>query len=531
MTIGLAAAISGISFGQSVGTALSPPAFDSADVYVSASGAAHVMTGGVIKGGDYELHHATMVDLIRTAWGVTADKVTGGPNWLDTDRFDVIAKTAPGISPDMIRLMLRSLLADRFKLAVREDKKLLPGLVLTAGTHPRLKPADGLGNSGCQPRQQSARKTSGEIQNTTMICRNITMADFAAEIGGMAGAYINHSVVDQTNLTGMWNFNITWTARQLLGLAGADAVTFFDAVNKQLGLRLEPKNVPTPVIVVESLNQRPTGAIAQRISSAPIEFEIAVIKPSEPGTRERFEFQQGGRIHVQSESLKEMIQLAWNIRSDDRLVGAPQWLDTEHFDLDAKAPAASQAAKGEGPPMDIEALRLMMRALLTDRFKLAAHTEERPASVYALVAAKPKLNKADPINRSGCTHSTGNAGKGAGFVSTYSYICRNTTMAQLAKLLEDGSMGDLTQPVFDSTGLEGAWDFELTWSPLVWSQSGQTGGDTAGAGPGVGTAVDPIGGLTLAEAIDRQLGLKLEPQKRPVQILVIDHVEQKPTDN
>ena len=216
-------------------SALSAPAFDSADVYVSASGAEHVMTGGVMKGGDYELHHATMVDLIRTAWDVTADKVTGGPNWLDTDRFDVIAKTAPGTSPDTIRLMLRSLLADRFKLVVREDKKLLPGFVLTAGKHPRLKAADGSGNSGCQPRQQSPRKTSGEIQNTTMICRNITMADFATEIDGMAGAYISHPVVDQTNLTGTWNFNITWTARQLLGLAGADGVTFFDALSKQLG--------------------------------------------------------------------------------------------------------------------------------------------------------------------------------------------------------------------------------------------------------------------------------------------------------
>lgn len=512
-------------------SALSPPAFDSADVYVSASGADHVMTGGVIKDGGYELHHATMVGLIRTAWGVTADKVIGGPNWLDTDRFDVIAKTASDTSPDTIRMMLRSLLADRFKLTVREDKKLLPGFVLTAGTHPRLKAADGSGNSGCQPRQQSARRTPGEAQNTTMICRNITMADFAAEIGGMAIGYINHSVVDQTNLTGTWNFNITWTARQLLGLAGADGITFFDAVNKQLGLKLEPKNVPTSVIVVESLNQRPAGAVTQRTSSAPIEFEVAVIKPSEPDTRERLEFQQGGRIHLQAGSLKEMIQLAWNIRSDNRIEGAPEWLGTERFDLVAKAPAASQAAKGEGPPMDIEALRLMMRALLTDRFKLAAHTEERPASVYALVAAKPKLNKADPANRSGCTHSTGNAGKGAGFVSTYSYICQNTTMAQLAKLLDEGSMGDLTQPVFDSTGLDGAWDFELTWTPLVWSRSAPIGEGVAGAGSGVGTAVDPLGGLTLAEAIERQLGLKLEPQKRPVQILVIDHVEQKPTDN
>jgi uncharacterized protein (TIGR03435 family) len=528
MTIGVAMGISGISFGQPVETALSPPTFDSAEVYVSPSGAEHVVTGGLLKNETYELRHATMADLIRMAWGVTIDRVTGGPNWLDTDRFDIIAKTVPGSSPERIRLMLRSLLADRFNLAVHEDQRLLPGFVLTAGKRPRLKPANGVGNSGCQPLQARSRNIAGETQNTTMNCQNITMADFAVQLGEMAGAYINHPVVDRTNLAGMWTFNITWTARQLLGLAGPDAITLFEAVNKQLDLRLEPKTVPTPVIVVDHLNRTPAGATVQTESAVPIEFEVAVVKLSDPGTPQRLDFQPGGRIRIQGESLKGLIQLAWNVRSDDRLMGAPQWLDTQRFDLVAKAPATTQAAAGAGRPMDIEELRLMMRAFLVTRFRLAVHTEERPASVRALVAANPKLNKADSTNRSGCSHARGNAGKGATFVSTYSYICQNTTMAQFAKLLEDGSMGDLTQPVVDSTGLEGAWDFELTWTPLVWSRSAQTARDTTG---GDSLLADPGVELTLSDAIERQLGLRLEQQKRPAPILVIDHVEQTPTDN
>jgi len=86
-------------------------------------------------------------------------------------------------------------------------------------------------------------------------------------------------------------------------------------------------------------------------------------------------------------------------------------------------------------------------------------------------------------------------------------------------------MGDLPHPVFDSTGLEGAWDFALTWTPQVLAKA-------ADVAPAAGAAAsDPMGGLTLSEALEKQLGLRLEIEKRPVSVLVIDHIERKPTDN
>src|SRR5882762_6762642 len=71
------------------------PAFDVADVHVSAPGTNPYMDGGFLAGGRYQLRGATMVDLIKTAWSIDAESVFGGPSWLDSDRFDVIAKASP----------------------------------------------------------------------------------------------------------------------------------------------------------------------------------------------------------------------------------------------------------------------------------------------------------------------------------------------------------------------------------------------------------------------------------------------------
>ena len=91
------------------------------------------ISGGLMRGGRYELRRATMVDLITTAYGVSTDKVVGGPSWLEMDRYDVIAKVPEDATLPAVKLMLRSLLAERFALAAREDKKPLPAFALTAG--------------------------------------------------------------------------------------------------------------------------------------------------------------------------------------------------------------------------------------------------------------------------------------------------------------------------------------------------------------------------------------------------------------
>ena len=85
----------------------------------------------MVRSGKYEVRRATLLDLIRTAYNVETEKVLGGPAWLDWDRFDIVARTPPSTSPETIMLMLRTLLTDRFKLAVHKDTKPMPAFVLT----------------------------------------------------------------------------------------------------------------------------------------------------------------------------------------------------------------------------------------------------------------------------------------------------------------------------------------------------------------------------------------------------------------
>ena len=201
---------------------------------------------------------------------------------------------------------------------------------------------------------------------------------------------------------------------------------------------------------------------------------------------------------------------AWNLSSDDMLVGGPKWLDTDLFDVVAKAPATlSQLGNA-----DLDALQPMTRALLESRFHRKVHEETRPVQVYALVAGKPKMNKADPANRAGCKSTPG--APGSSLILSKNYTCTNVTMAQFADKLSAIAPGYMHHPGVDLTGLQGSYDFILNFSNPLQTMN---------------AAADPNGALTLAEAIDKELGLKLELQKYPMPVLVIDHVEEKPSGN
>src|SRR5262249_53330609 len=138
----------GVVAGQSVETA---PHFDAADVHISgpATNPYTLMSGGVLRGTRYDLRKATMLDLIRIAYGIEADTTYGGPNWVELDRFEIAAKAQRSTPPETIALMLRSLLADRFKLVLHGDTKPIPAFVLTVGKgKPTIKPAARSNNPG-----------------------------------------------------------------------------------------------------------------------------------------------------------------------------------------------------------------------------------------------------------------------------------------------------------------------------------------------------------------------------------------------
>jgi uncharacterized protein (TIGR03435 family) len=176
--ISVAALLSITVLGQSAGTT---PAFELADVHLRAhtSNPTPFMTGGILRGGRYDLRNATMLDMIRLAYGVTdPDTILGGPNWLERDRFDVVAKAPEQTPPDTVRLMLQALLADRFKLVLHKDTKPIQGFALTAGRgKPKIKEASGQGQSGCQPQPQTPQP--GTVPYAVVSCRSVTMETFA----------------------------------------------------------------------------------------------------------------------------------------------------------------------------------------------------------------------------------------------------------------------------------------------------------------------------------------------------------------
>lgn len=520
--------------------------FEIADVHTSPRSTTSVMRSSV-RLGRYEIRNATMLDLIRTAYGLDGDKILGGPAWLDYDRFDVIAKIpSPPPSLDTLKSMLQALLAARFKLTLHKDTRPVAGYVLSMGKgKPKLKEADGTGETGCKSQPQTLPPATPGVLNlpmTAIACHNMTMEAFAAALRGISQGSLNNAVADSTGLKGAWDFDLKWSSRIVFDLlGGADAITLPDAVDKQLGLKLEEQKIPTPVIVVDQVNKKPTDNppdLATKFPPPPpAEFEVADIKPSapitNPGQFGQVGFLPGGRVNLPRFPLMLAISLAWNIPSDE-IVGAPKWLSSTNFDIIAKAPVEAAPVTGGAPLQD---LGPMLQALLIDRFKMKIHFEERPVTAYTLVQAKPKLKKADPAGRTGCKTSNAPAGPGitigqGGLRLPMSLVtCQNITMAQFADQLQISASSYVHYPVVDGTGLEGAWDFSFTFSPISPTQlSGLRGAPPGAAGDAPG-ASDPVGGTSLFDAVEKQLGVKLEMQKRPYSVFVIDHIEEKPTDN
>ena len=474
------------------------------------------MRSGQSRHGRYEMRSATVTDLIGAAWHIDTDKIVGGPAWINTDLFDVIAQMPPDTAPASLRPMLQSMLAGRFALSTHPDTRPLPGLAITAGNHPQLKASSG-GDSGCRGTTQKGTATpSGAIQIVSVSCQNVTMAEFAGRLSQVASAYLgSYNVTDMTGLSGNWDFTFKMTARNWLSAAGPEGISLSDALEKQLGLKLETRDIPTPVLVVDKVS-RPTANspdVAAKLPELPMKFEVADIKPTPPEmTQRNFRSQPGGLVEIRGFTVGELIRMAWEITDldaidhEDLLTGAPNW--PERFDIVARAAAPDR--------LDSFSVQTLLRALLEDRFGLQSHIAKRTVTVDALTAVKPKLTKANPESRMGCH----NAPSPAGSAWTFTVVCRNTTMAHLAENLPAYGASYIVHPVIDDTGLEGGWDFTLNWSPPHLVKTGDES-----------SASDPNGALTIPEALEKQLGLKLETKKHPMDVLVIDHVERMPTAN
>ena len=276
--------------------------------------------------------------------------------------------------------------------------------------------------------------------------------------------------------------------------------------------------------------QTPTAAGAQ--APAVTKFDVASVKANRSGAPFRIGpmLQPGGRVIATNLALRDLIRAAYGLE-DNQLVNVPAWGDGDRFDLEARGPADLTPARGQA----------MLRELLADRFKLVTHPETRQLPIYRLVMARrdrapgPRLRPSGPecapitpppgvptpppppppMGGGGVplTVADGTPRRCGTMMFPGATSTRSVTMAAFANLLSLG----VGRPVVDETGLPGAFDIDLTYSPDLGAAASQTA-------PPVNAAP------SLFTALEEQLGLKLESARGPVNVVVIDRVE-RPAEN
>lgn len=520
------------------------PKFEVADVHPSATAKGFAQNfGGVVREGHYVNRDATMLELIEAAYDVPEDAIAGGPGWVSSDLFDIVAKVPNGTTPATAKLMLQALLADRFALVLKKDTRPVPRYVLSVGQGgSKLKAGGGADDPGCKQVNQpgggrGAPNDPTSMPNIKVRCHDLTSAAIAENLHQMAGGYLDHDVVDATKLNGTWDFDLEWTGRGILAAKGPDGISIFDAVQKQLGLKLEQKDVPLPALFIESVNRKPAAnppGTSTRLALATARFEAATIKPADPNARPFVGLLYTGGSEMRAGgTLRDLIAMALQISPNiaaDTVVGLTKSAEEQRWDITAKVPSTGEGApnvvRGRPQPPPLSVGLEMLRGLLLDSFEMKTHTEQREVTVYALTVGggKPKLTKASDSERAGCKPDP-TAKKPFSNISVM-IACTNTSMPELAENLASMANAYIDHPIVDATGMDGGWDFLIGWTPRGLLQP-QEQGPNANPASSQGAASDP-NGISVFEAVERELGLKLVKQKRSIPVIVVDHVAEQP---
>jgi uncharacterized protein (TIGR03435 family) len=268
--------------------------------------------------------------------------------------------------------------------------------------------------------------------------------------------------------------------------------------------------VGATAIIVSSLQ-----AQAPPQPANPPRFDVASVKVNQANDGIVFNQAQKGRYTLVGYTLAALIQSAYRVQ-EFQIIGGPEWISTERFNVEATYP--------ENPAGGPTQTDLMLRTLLAERFKLTLHNERRERPVYALVLARADRRLGSQLQKSAtdCATAKGldscGSSVGPGFIRL-----RSRTMAQFAESLSRLTMtgSSLNRLIVDKTGLEGQYNLTLKFTPENIPPPGAT---PAGFAP-----VDP-NGPSIFTALQEQLGLKLDSQRAPVDVLVVDRAEQ-PTGN
>ncbi len=464
---------------------------------------------------EFRATHATLPQIIRMAYGVLDFQITGGPDWLNREKYDVAAKFLNGMDDakfwslpqdeqnsrmDQRRLELQALLADRFKLVVHRETRQLPIYSLTiAANGPKLQkasPGDAYAN-GVKRRDGMPQGAGLWVpQSGVILGQGVSMRSLAAQLSRQLGRLI----VDNTGLTENYDFKLQFAPGK------DELISLLSAVPEQLGLQLTQQTGRVEMIVIDRAETAETVAgtanllkpVPAQISSQPepqSPFGFASISITPKGApapdaivRSRRIEQHNGNAEFENQSLKDLLRIAFGV-DGSQISGGPDWISSNLYDM---ALTAGKQLHGNGFKQEFQ-------QLLMDRFKLAIHREQRPLPVYELVIGSsgsklveeaPGANRGDHFNA-----DNGNV----------------TASGVRLKQLVDFLQPQVARPVVDRTGLTGAYDFGLTVENWRKTRKLSNGNDPQ---------ID-----VLLRAVSEQLGLELKPATDPVEVLVIDHAE------
>jgi uncharacterized protein (TIGR03435 family) len=240
---GLAVCVLGAIYGQSA----TGPRFEVASV--KPSSADPDSSSGIGTGhGRLDANNVTLKRCIMGAYGVGPLQISGGPDWIESDRFEISAKADQPINDDaVLMLMLQGLLAERFKLALHRETRTISSLVLeVAKNGPKLEKAEA---------GESITNTSTSNSGVTIDVHRTDMDTFARVIA----RNMSLPVVNSTGLVGIFNFKLSWTPESTkAGTSGTiEGPSVFTAIQEQLGLRLRSQKAPVEILVIDHV-ERPS---------------------------------------------------------------------------------------------------------------------------------------------------------------------------------------------------------------------------------------------------------------------------------
>ena len=231
-------------------------------------------------------------------------------------------------------------------------------------------------------------------------------------------------------------------------------------------------------------------------------FDVATIKPNNSEATRMMQLTLNGRnFRTRASSLGDLIAFAYEVQ-EKQIVGGPEWLNKDRYDIDA-------VPDREGAPSG-QQLRMMIQKLLADRFKLTFHHDKRELSAYVLTVGK-NGNKLTPTESKGSLPGINSRPGPNGLTLNMA----NATVGDFTGFLQ---IMVLDRPVVDKTGIAGRFDYDVTFTP--------DDSQFHGYPPKLPEKTDKSEAApSLIEAIQKQLGLKLDAEKTPVDVIVIDHVE------